>query len=174
MYIEICNTQTKIRKIKFKIPITIDLIAYVIPERTIEVINEETYLSLFIESGKYNKPSRGGNNLARTASSTYLEVKLTEGGFTATFDYSEFEIIRLLKQMALNSIRFKEYITVLDYVGLESMDSDFTVRTGIIKEVQHTGTFSDNFKVIDGIESSTKYVENGFSLTFSEDIMYYV
>lgn len=168
------NTNVRIRPIKFKIPITIDLATYDIPERVIETIDVDTYLSLFIEAGKYNKPNRSGNSLLRTAKSTYLDVKLTEGGFTGTFDYSEYEIVRLLKQIAFNSIRFKEYIVVLDYVGIESGDIDFTVRTGIIKEIQHTGTFNGQTVTINDVEVTPRYVENGFTLIFSEDNLYYV
>lgn len=175
MYTEICdNSKVRIRPIKFKIPITIDLTTYDIPQRVIEVIDENTYLSLFVEASKYNKPNRSGNTLLRTARSNYLEIKLTEGGFSATFDYSEYEIVKLLKQIALNSIRFKEYITVLDYVGLEGVDTEFTLRTGLIKELTHTGTFNGDSTIINGIEKIPRYIENGFSLVFSEDKMYYV
>lgn len=175
MFIEICdNSKTRIRLIKFKIPVTIDITTYNLPSRVVEVIDTDTYLSLFIEASKYNKPNRSGNTLLRTARSSYLDIKLTEGGFTATFDYSEYEIVRLLKQIALNSIRFKEYVTVLDYVGLEGNDTDFTTRTGIIKEVTHTGTFNGDTTVIDGIENTPRYIENGFNLVFSEDVLYYV
>lgn len=175
MYTPICdNSKVKIRPIKFQIPITIDLTTYDIPERVIEIIDDNTYLSLFIEAGKYNKPNRSGNTLLRTARSSYLDIKLTEGGFTGTFDYSEYEIVKLLRQIALNSIRFKEYITVLDYVGLEENDIEFTIRTGVIKELTHTGTFNGDTVIVNGIEKIPRYIENGFSLVFSEDKMYYV
>lgn len=177
MPIVICDnvaTRTKVRQIKFKIPITIDLSLYNIPIRVLETINDEKYLSLFVESSKYNKPNRNTNKLTRTAKGSYLEIHLAEGGFTATFDYSEYEIIKLLKQIGINSIRFKEYITVLDYVGLETLDTEFTTRTGIITEIQHTGTFDSDPVIVNGVEIQYKYVENGFTLTFSEDNMYYV
>lgn len=177
MPIVICDnvsTRTKIRQIKFKIPITIDLTLYDLPSRVIEVIDSSSYLSLFVESSKYNKPNRNGNRLSRTAKGSYLEVKLTEGGFTATFDYGEYEIIRLIKQIGLNSIRFKEYITVLDYVGIEATDLEFTTRIGVINEVQHTGSFDGDPVIVNGIEKQYKYVEGGFTVIFSEDNMYYV
>lgn len=167
-------TKTKIRQIKFKIPITIDLSTYDLPTRVIEVIDGSNYLSLFVESSKYNKPNRNGNRLARTGRGSYLEIKLTEGGFTATFDYGEYEIVRLLKQIGLNSYRFKEFITVLDYLAIESADTEFTTRLGVINEIQHTGTFDGDPVIVNGIEKQYKYLENGFTVTFSEDRMYYV
>jgi hypothetical protein len=177
MSIVICDnvaTRTKIRQIKFKIPITVDLSNYDLPERVIEVINDNNYLSLFVESSKYNKPNRNGNRLSRTAKGSYLETKLTEGGFTATFDYGEYEIIKLLKQIAVNSFRFKEYITVLDYVGIEYSDSEFTTRIGVISEIQHTGSFDGDPVIVNGVEKQYKFVEGGFTISFSEDRMYYV
>lgn len=177
MPIVICDnvaTRTKIAQIKFKIPITIDLTKYDLPERVIEIINDEKYLSLFVESTKYNKPNRNGNRLSRTARGSYLEVKLTEGGFTATFDYGEYEIIKLVKEIGINSIRFKEYITVLDYLGIEYDDTEFTTRIGVISEVQHTGSFDGDLVIVNGIEKQYKYVEGGFTITFSEDNTYYV
>lgn len=168
------NAEVRIRQIKFKIPTSIDVSIYNVPERVLELINDEYYLSLFIEAGKYNKPTRGGNTLLRTARSSYLDIKLTEGGFTATFDYSEYEIIKLLKQIASDSIRFKQYITALDYVGIENNDETFTTRTGVIKEITHTGVFNGTTVIVNDITTTPKYVENGFSLVFSEDKMYYV
>ena len=166
--------KVKIRPIKFKIPITIDLSLYDLPSRVIETINDEKYISLFCESSKYNKPARNGNKLNRTAKGSYLETKLADGGFTATFDYGEYEIIKLLKHIGINSIRFKEYITVLDYVGIEYDDDEYTTRLGIISEIQHTGSFDGDPVIVNGIEKQYKYVENGFSLVFSEDTCYYV
>lgn len=153
---EICTAPSYIKPIYFSIDtFNINVSTYEIPSQFIEVINSVSYLKLYCSSDKYKQKGGDGSYLENTSTGSVFVVRTYRDGFDATFDYGEYELVRLLKAIADNTRKTKEFITVIDYVGKNFKDRDFSTKVGIIlpSSIQHGGITTNPLTNKDYVES---------------------
>ena len=159
----VCPPETQNHKpIYFSIDtINIDLASFLVPEYVLEVVSGVNYLKLFCESDKYQKKGGDGSYLENTSTGSVFITRTYRGGFDATFDYTEHEIVRLLEAIADNTRKTKNFITVLDYVGRSYSSTTFTTRVGIIlpSSIKYAG-------ITKNANTGKDVIPNGFSLSF--------
>ena len=165
---EICTAPNHIKPIYFSIDtFNININSYEVLPHYIEVINSVSYLKLYCDPNKYKPKGGDGSYLENTSTGSVFIIRTYRDGFDATFDYGQYELVRLLKAIADNTRKTKEFITVIDYVGKNFKDRDYSVKVGIIlpSSIQHGGIITDPI-------TNKDYVEN-FNLSFvSKDNTY--
>lgn len=162
----ICDDE-KIKPLFFRLDY-IDYTSNNLPERVITLIDDIPYLKLFVDADQYTPANGSGSTLEFTGKGNYYSIKAFRTGFSAQFDYSEYEIVLTMKQLCQYSIINEAYIEVLDSCNPSLLDKDFTLRQGIIQSpIQHKGRiqFNNPKFLLDGIPYKYAY-PGGFNLTF--------
>lgn len=146
----------------------IDYSLNLLPEKVLTIINSIPYLKLFVDAEQYTPANGTGSSLEFTGKGNYYSVKAFRTGFSAQFDYSEYEILKTIKQLCYYSITNEVYIEILDTLNPLLIDSEYTLRQGIIQSpISHKGRiqYLNPDYLIDNIKF--KYaVPGGFNLTF--------
>lgn len=129
------------------------------------------YLTLFVDPNNYSPVSEGGSNFISAGKSSILNVALKRKGFNAKFFYTEANLYQVVRLIAIQALKTKELITVVDFVSPEPEDyfNGYTVRSGLFIDVKSdTGSIQINYPTQSYVVPKQQLFPGSFDAVFKE------